>query len=296
MHQLKGLYGVAYSCSNPNITYCDDWYTENYKEIFDNKVKNRSLYNVKNLGFNLIRTYYLDPYKDHSYFLNLCDKLELSVEIGISNNLLESKDINSIQKLINNVKNYKCVKIYTIGNEYFGNLDNIIYCLNIIYSLDPNKYFMHSSIFDNNFKSALDIYNKIPQYILSKYIVGINMYFYNNLSNSHGNIMQKVIEQFYNSPLQNTYLIISEYGYNKINDQWDALWNFSWGNLEAIKQFPKYLGYSLFSLSDEKWKGENNGECNYGIISENDIPKSGYYAIREIKKTSQFQEIIKTKL
>lgn len=296
MHQLKGLYGVAYSCSNPNITYCDDWYTDNYKELFDNKLKNRSLYNVKKLGFNLIRTYYLDPNKDHSSFLNLCDKLDLSVEIGISNNLLDNRDIDSIQKIINNVKNYKCVKIYTIGNEYFGDIDNIIYCLNIIYSLDSNKYYMHSSIFDNNFKSTLNIYNKIPQYILSQYIIGINMYFYNNLPNLHGDVMQNVIKEFYNSPLQNAYLIISEYGYNNDSDQWDALWNFSWGNLEALKNYPKYLGYSLFSLNDEKWKGEINNESKYGIILENDIPKKGYYAIREIQKTIQFQKLIKNKL
>jgi phenylalanyl-tRNA synthetase beta subunit len=197
MHQLKGIYGVAYSCSNKNISYCDDWFTNQYQNVFANSSSNKSLHNLKSLGFNNVRTYYLDPNKDHTSFLQLCDQLKLSVEIGISNNLLDNRDINSIQKLINSVKNYNCVKLYTVGNEYFGNVDNIIYGIETVYSLDPNKYIMHSSIFDENFKTAKFIYNKVPNYIKSKYIVGINMYFYNNPANMHGDVLQNVLRDYY---------------------------------------------------------------------------------------------------
>lgn len=294
MHQLKGIYGVAYACSNGSITYCDDWFTDQYKNVYDNPSSNKSLQNVKALGFNNIRTYYLDPNRDHSTFLKLCDQLNLSVEIGISNNLLDNRDINSIQKLINNVKNYKCVKIYTVGNEYFGNVDNIIFGIETVFSIDSNKYIMHSSIFDENFKTAKFIYNKVPGYIKSKYIVGINMYFYNNPAEKHGDVVQNVVRDYYaNNDLKNSYLIISEYGTFRDNEQWNALWNFSWGNIECLKKYPNYLGYELFSLTNESWKGSHNGENNYGILTENGEPKNAYYAIREFKNTDAFKQNIK---
>ena len=296
-HQLKGIYGIAYSCSNHHNTYCDDWFTEKYKTVYDNIHSNKSLQKVKSLGFNNIRTYYLDPNNDHSYFLSICNQLNLSVEIGISNNLLENKDIKGIQNLINNVKNHKCVKLYTVGNEYFGNIDNIIFGLELIYSIDPSRYLMHSSIFDDNFKTAKLIYNKVPNYIKSKYIVGINMYFYNNPGNTHGDVIQNVIEKYYhNYELKDSYLIISEYGTYKDEEQWNALWNFSWGNIECLKKYPNYLGYELFSYTNESWKGSHNGENNYGILTEDGNPKSAFYAIREFKNTDAFKQNIKTSL
>ena len=295
MHQLKGIYGIAYSCSNATVSYCDDWFTDQYKNVYDNPSSNKSLQNVKNLGFNNIRTYYLDPNRDHSSFLKLCDQLNLSIEIGISNNLLDNRDINSIQKIINNVRNYKCVKIYTVGNEYFGNVDNIIFGIETVYSIDSSKYIMHSSIFDENFKTAKFIYNKVPNYIKPKYIVGINMYFYNNPAQTHGDVVQNVVRDYYgNNELKNSYLIISEYGTFRDNEQWNALWNFSWGNVECLKKYPNYLGYELFSLTNESWKGSHNGENNYGILTENGEPKNAYYAIREFKNTDAYKQNIKS--
>lgn len=295
-HELKGIYGVAYSCSNLNNTYCDDWYTEPYKNIFNGNHK-KSLQSVKDLGFNNIRTYYLDPNRNHNEFLNTCCKLNLSIEIGISNNLLDNRDINSIQKIINEVKRYPCVKIYTIGNEYFGNIENIIFGIELVYSLDSNRYIMHSSIFDDKFRTAKEIYQRVPNYIKNKYIVGLNIYFYNNKAETHGDVLQNVIKEYYqDNILQNSYLIVSEFGNYKNNEQWHSLWNFSWGNSECLKKYPKYLGYELFSYSNESWKGSHNGENNYGIITENGDPKDGYYAIYEFKKTDTFNSTIKKKL
>lgn len=293
MHQLKGWNGIAYSCSNSDNQYCDDWYTSKYENIFNNETNSRSLYKVKELSFNAIRTYYLDPNLDHSTFLNTCDRLNISLEIGISNNLLENRDIEQIQKLINQVKNYKCVVLYTIGNEYFGDIKNIIFALTIIYSIDPNKYYMHSSIFDQSFKSAIQVYEQIPEYILSKYIVGINMYFLDKPCSLQGDIMQNVIKEFYNnSILENAYLIISEYGWNEDFYQCFAIWNFTWGNMEALKNYPKYLGYTLFSFSNENWKGCTNNENNYGILTETGEPKRGWGAVKEILKTNEFRDLI----
>ena len=282
-HQLKGLYGIAYSCSN----------SSNKNSLLSEK----SLQSVKSLGFNHIRNYFLDPNKDHSEFLTLCCQLNLSIEIGIANHLLENRDVKNIQKLINSVKKYKCITIYTVGNEYFGDINNIIFAIELIYSLDCNKYIMHSSIFDNQFTTAKKIYSKIPNYIVQKYIVGINIYFYNNAANTHGDLIQNVINEYYlDSILQNSYLIISEFGNNKTEDQWNSLWNFSWGNSECIKKYPKYLGYSLFSFSNENWKAVHNGENNYGIVNEDGKPKDGYYAIREFKKTDNYKNTIKKNL
>ena len=297
-HELKGLYGVAYSCSNQSNTYCDDWYSNKYANIYDSN-SNRSLHTVKSLGFNNIRTYYLDPNLDHSSFLTLCCQLNLSVEIGISNNLLDSRDVSNIQKLINSVKYYPCIKIYTVGNEYFGDVNNIIYTIELIYSLDSKKYIMHSSIFDENFKTAKFIYNKIPNYIklTNKYIVGINMYFYNNPPASHGDVLQNVLKEYYSDTiLKDSYLIISEFGNYKEHEHWISLWNFSWGNSECLKKYTRYLGYELFSYCNETWKGSHNGESNYGIIKEDGSAKDAFFAIREFKNTDAYKSSIKSKL
>jgi hypothetical protein len=156
---LKGLYGTAYSCSNPSITYCDDWFTTKYKSVYNNPNSFRSLQNVKQLGFNIIRTYYLKPNNDHNDFLSLCDSLNLAVEIGISNNLLDSQDKAGIVKLINEVKSHKSVKIYTVGNEYRGSTNNIIFGIQAVFEADSSKFIMHSSIFDANFVTAAKIYS-----------------------------------------------------------------------------------------------------------------------------------------
>ena len=158
-HPLKGLYGVAYSCSSPANTYCDDWFTTNYKSVYDNPNSQRSLHTVKNLGFNIVRTYWLDPNQDHSDFLSVCDSLNLAVEIGIANVLLDNRDQDGIVRLVNQVKSYNSVKIYTIGNEYRGSTDNIVFAMQSVFGADSSRYIMHSSIFDDGFATAASIFS-----------------------------------------------------------------------------------------------------------------------------------------
>lgn len=293
MHPLKGINGVAYSCSNSNDTYCKDWYTSQYRDTYTNSKK--SLYQVKNLGFNNVRTYYLDPNQDHNDFLSLCDQLNLSVEIGISNNLLDQRNADQIRKLMNNVSWHKCVKIYTVGNEYFNSIDNIIWAIDFVYSVDQNKFIMHSSIFDNGFETAKRIYTRIPQHIKPKYIVGVNVYLYGNPPSEQGNVIQNVVRDYYNNPaLRDSYLIISEYGRN--DNSWDAIWNFQWGNVECLKKYEKYLGYETFAFSFESWKGGSNGENRYGLLTENGEPTNVYYAVLEFKKQPVFSQCIKSSL
>ena len=158
-HPLKGLYGAAYSCSSPDNTYCDDWFTTKYKSVYDNSDSYRSLQNFKKLGFNIVRTYYLDPNNDHNDFLSLCDSLELAVEIGISNNLLDSQNKDAIVLLVNQVKSHSSVKIYTVGNEYRGSTDNIVFGIRAVFEADSSRNIMHSSIFDANFATAANIFS-----------------------------------------------------------------------------------------------------------------------------------------
>jgi hypothetical protein len=294
-HELKGLYGVAYSCSNNNNKYCDDWFIEKYQSIYKHGGI-RSLNSVKDLGFNHIRTYYLKPDENHNDFLQLCVNLGLTIEIGISNNLLDNRDVESIKKLVNSTRNYKCVKMYTVGNEYFGNVDNVTFALELIYSLDNTKYLMHSCIFDNGFQAIKKVYSKLSNNsgIKTKYIVSLNVYFYNNSANSHGDVIQNVIKDYYNDDmLKYTFLIISEFGNNKNEEQWNSLWNFSFGNVECLKKYNKYLGYCLFSYTSEGWKGNNLGENNYGILTENGEQKSGYHALDQFKNTEEFKRNIR---
>ena len=174
-HPLKGLYGVAYSCSSPSNKYFVDWFTTQFKSVYNNPNSLRSLQNLKKLGFNIVRTYYLDPNQDHNDFLSLCDSLNLAVEVGIGNGLLDNRDQAGIVKLVNQVKSHKSVKIYTVGNEYRQSTDNIVFAMQAVFRADSSKYIMHSSIFDANFATAASIYsksdflNRFFKYILFKF-------------------------------------------------------------------------------------------------------------------------------
>ena len=77
--------GAAYSCSNPGIKFNDDWYTDKYRNVYADRNNLRSLYNFKNLGFNNVRTYWIDPNQDHNTFLTTADNLGLAVEVGAYN-------------------------------------------------------------------------------------------------------------------------------------------------------------------------------------------------------------------
>jgi len=296
--ELKGLYGVAYSCSDKNVGYCDDWYVKKYESVYRNNI-NKSLKCVKQLGFNHIRTYYLKPEENHDDFLQHCSNLNMTIEIGISNNLLDNRDYSAIKKLVLSTKNHKCVKLYLVGNEYFGDVSNIVFGLELVYSLDNSKYLISSSIFDNNFHSAKKIINSLEankSTCINKYIVSLNTYFYNNPPHSHGDVIQNVVKDFYNdSILKNQYLVISEFGNNYTNgdEQWQSLWNFSFGNVECLKNYKKYLGYCLFSFSNESWKGSNGREDNYGILTENGDKKNGYYAVLEFRNNNAFKQFIR---
>ena len=120
MHQLKGLYGAAYSCSHAGISYCDDWYTLPYKNTYDNVSNKKSLQHLRSLGFNMVRTYYLDPNRDHTDFLTQCEKNNLSVEIGISNNLLDSESLMIIA--IDVINNSNISFSLNENPEFFNNL------------------------------------------------------------------------------------------------------------------------------------------------------------------------------
>ena len=91
--------------------------------------------------------------------MSLCDSLNLAVEIGISNNLLDNQDKSSIVKLINQVKSHRSVKIYTVGNEYRGSTNNIIFGIQAVFEADSSKFIMHSSVFDANFATAAKIFS-----------------------------------------------------------------------------------------------------------------------------------------
>ncbi len=115
---------------------------------------------MKKLGFNIVRTYLLDPNQDHNDFLSLCDSLNLAVNIGIGNFLLDRRDQAGIIKLVNQVKSHKSVKIYTIGNEYRQSIDNIVFGMQVVFGADPSRYITHAAIHDANFATAASIYSK----------------------------------------------------------------------------------------------------------------------------------------
>ena len=121
------------------------------------------------------------------------------------------------------------------------------------------------------------------------------MYFYSNRANTISQVIQNVLKNFYdNSVLKNAFLIISEYGTN--NNDPVRISSFNDGIVQCLKNYEKFLGYSLFSYSDETWKGATNGERNYGIITESGQIKNTYSAITAFKSSSGYNSVIKSNL
>jgi hypothetical protein len=293
----KPVYGIAWSASNPSIQYCDDWCTEEYKKIF--AIPGRGdLQRLKSLGFNLVRTYYWDPARSHDSFLREADRVQIGVEVPIHNGLVHNRDIRGITKLVNEAKNYKCVKLYTVGNEMPPeDADNIAWALGQVTRIDPSRPVMHSTIFDENFKSAKNILRRVDSLTFNKYIAGINMYFYSNPPKSWGDCLQASIRDYFNdSMLRDTPLIISEIGYGGMKEDlaFDAILNTLYGGFCALGNFPKFLGFELFSFQNESWKGAQNNESSYGLVKEDatGTPRRQYYAVENFGKTGFFRSIM----
>lgn len=281
-HNLKGIYGVTYNCHNLE------------KKIYYNNLST-SLYTVKSLGFNNIR-FEFNNNVDYSDFFSICCQLQLSVEIIIPNIIIETKNICQLQSFIKYIKFYPCIKIYTVGNQYNGDINNIIFILELLYSLDSTKFLMSSSIYDNDFKNVKSIYNKIPNYIKlsKKYIVGLNIFLPNLNSELYGKTLQNILHTYYLDPiLKDSYLLITEFGNNQDNLQWSILWNFNIINIECLKMYPNYLGYELFEYFNSI---SNINKQNYGILTDEYNYKDAFFAIREFKNTNLYKKNIKTKL
>ena len=121
------------------------------------------------------------------------------------------------------------------------------------------------------------------------------MYFYSNPANTIGQVIQNVLKSFYdNSVLKNAYLIIPEYGTN--NNDPVRISSFNDGIVQCLKNYEKFLGYSLFAYSDESWKGTSNGENNYGIVTESGTIKHTYSAVTAFKSSSGYNSVIKPNL
>lgn len=294
---LKGIYGIAYSCSNADETYCKDWASDAMKSRFGQGGKN-DIRKLKELGFNILRLYYLDPANNHQLFLKECEQVGMGIEIPIHNGLIEKRDDTSIRKLVNEVKNSPAVKYYTVGNEMNSQFnDSIIWAINLVNQIDPNRSIMHSSIFDNNFETMKQIIYRLPQGLRSKYIAGINMYFFSNPPQQAGDCIQGAVIKWYNDPdLKDLRLIISETGYaaNSTDDnQWISFHNTLYGSFMCYDRHPLFLGIELFANQDEQWKHNfGHNEHLYGIMDEFGNPKKAYYAIDNFKNQDPYKQMI----
>jgi hypothetical protein len=295
---LKGIYGIAWSASNKNIPYCDDWCSNAYCNAFSQNGRG-DLQRLKNLGFNLVRTYYWDPERSHQLFLQEADRVKIGVEVPISNNLVSSRDIRSITKLVNEAKVYNCVKVYTVGNEMSGNdADNIAWALAEVAKLDPDRPVMHSSIYDDSFATMKNIIRRLDEFTFQRFIAGINMYFYSNNPRQWGDCLQGSVNKWYKDPmLKNIPMIISEIGYagNNEDASFDAIHNTLYGGFCAIQNFPNFLGLELFSWRNERWKGASSNESSYGLCQEDDLntPRKQYYAVQNFKNAGFYDAIMK---
>lgn len=291
----KPVYGIAYSASNESINYCDDWATDAYSNKWGS-LGAGELQKIKNLGFTQVRLYYLDPNRSHINFLNECQRINLGVEIPIHNGLVTNRDISGITKLVNEVKQFSCVKMYTVGNEMEPFLnDNIAWAIEQVARLDPNKAIMHSSIFDDGFKAAKAIFVRLSDYARARYIAGVNMYFYSNPPRTWGDCLQGAVNNWYNDPMvKNIPLIISEIGFAGTNEQaaYDATHNTLYGGFAGLSNFPLFLGFELFSYRNEKWKGYGHNEALYGICKEDGSPRLQYQAVDNFSKSGFYRTIM----
>lgn len=295
---LKGTYGIAWSASNPSITYCDDWCTDAYKHVFASTGRG-DLQKLKTLGFNLVRTYYWDTERSHVSFLQEAERIGMGVEVPIHNGLVHNRDIRGITKLVNEAKGFSCVKVYTVGNEMpDADADNVAWALQTVARLDPSRPVMHSSIFDDNYKTAKSIVRRLDDATRARYIAGVNMYFYGNQPVTWGDCLQGAVNNWYkDAMLLDVPLMITEIGYGGIaeNMAFDAIHNTLYGGFCAMQNYPKFLGFELFSYQNEAWKGNSHNENLYGIVREDaaSSPRQQYYAVENFSKSGFYQTVMR---
>jgi hypothetical protein len=292
----KPIYGIAYSASNSSLNYCDDWATVPYANKWASNGGAGELAKIKSLGFNQVRLYYLDPARSHINFLNECMRLSLGVEIPIHNGLVTDRNVSGITSLVNEVKGFSCVRMYTVGNEMDLSMDdNIAWAIELVAQLDPSRAIMSSTIFDANYQSAKNIIVRLTSSAKSRYIAGVNMYFYSNPASSWGDCLQGAVNNWFkDSLLQNIPLIISEIGWGGSDNQTAniALNNTMYGGFAGLSNFPKFLGFEIFSFRNEAWKGSTNNESLYGICMEDGTPKLQYQTVANFGQSGFYNSII----
>ena len=292
----KPIYGIAYSASNSSIHYCDDWATDAYSNKWSSTNGAGELQKIKNLGFNQVRLYYFDPARSHVNFLKECQRVGLMVEYPISNNLISARNIGAITTLINEAKQFSCVKMYQVGNEMGPqDFDNIAWAIETIVNMDPSRAIINSSIFDAGFISAKGVYSRLSVNAKQHYIAGVNMYFYSNPAVSWGDCLQGSVKNWYNDQAINQCpLIISEIGWGGSNEQqgFDAVNNTIYGSGAAVTNFPKFMGVELFAWRNEAWKGTANNESLYGICNEDGTPRYQYQAVANFAQTGFYRSTL----
>jgi hypothetical protein len=293
--QLKGTYGIAYSASTEQDQFCLDWAADYMSSRFQAGGKN-DLQKIKDLGFNMVRLYYLDPNNSHQLFLQRVQEVGLKMEVPIHNGLIESRDYNGIVKLVNEVKNSPVVKVYTVGNEMDRSFnDNIAWAMDVVNQLDPSRPLIHSSIFDEGFGAMKAVISKLNSQVRSKFIGGVNMYFYGNPVWQAGDCIQGAVKNWFNDQqLANVPLIITETGYGGPNDddQWTSIWNTLFGSFCCYDRHPLFLGIELFANQNEKWKGTRSNEHLYGIMTEYGTPRKAYYAVQDFSKSDAYRNMV----
>ena len=259
--------GIAYGPARSTDKYCKDWFTVEYQDCWGSGSGCRGdLQTMKSLGFNLVRTYWVDANNNHTAFLNEAERVGIGIEIGIANSYVAARDTASVTKLINETKGRSCVKVYTVSNEApMSQASNIAFMINHIRNLGVQQAIMVSTIFDANFTTAKTVLSAIQN--RSNLLCGVNMYFYSNPPQQHGDCLTGAVKQWVNDP--NTFgvpLCVSEWGCPSTIPGWQTSIQTQIDALKKLKNITRFNGAEVFSFQSESWKGSSGGEDSYGVL------------------------------
>jgi aryl-phospho-beta-D-glucosidase BglC (GH1 family) len=136
-------------------------------------------------------------------------------------------------------------------------------------SLGVAQPITHTSIFDNNFATAKAIINALPN--RNGYIAGVNMYFFSNPVQQHGDCLTGAVGQWARDPAtQGVPLYIGEWGCSGAVANNTTSINAHLAAIQRLKASqPRLVGASMFSYQNERWKLGGGGEDRYGIIDDN---------------------------
>jgi hypothetical protein len=287
------LNGICYQPAPSDFTpghhaYFDsDYYNDDFEHLWS--MKGRSdLYNMKQeLSINFLHLYNWCTIRDHSSFLEECQRLGTRVGIPISNytlGLVRDGQYGQAEQNIRNIVEQTLpyapdvVVMWLIGNEYElegFNIGHVMKVIELVVKYDtknlrfsiPVSFKEKSLPTLREIKNAFDTHTTLQNHN-HKLINCVNIF-------NKGGDITTFVSELYASEFRNTPLMLGEYGKDShnVSPHEQSIWVTE--QVKAVKNLTKscdfFLGGCLFEYTEETWKPQKY-DRHFGLF---EVKESG---------------------